>query len=176
MSETGIFVGLGANLPSPAGPALATCATALARLAALGATVITRSRWYRSAPVPPSDQPWFVNGVAKVAWPASPERLLEALHAVEASLGREHRVKDEARTIDLDLLAFGDLVRDEPPILPHPRMHERGFVLLPLAELAPNWRHPRLGLTIAALIAALAPDQRAEPIPAALARQATDTI
>ncbi|MGH6718336.1 MAG: 2-amino-4-hydroxy-6-hydroxymethyldihydropteridine diphosphokinase [Alphaproteobacteria bacterium] len=176
MSEPGIFVGLGANLPSPAGPPLVTCATALARLSAMGVTVIARSRWYRSAPVPPSDQPWFVNGVARVAWPGPPERLLDALHAVEQSLGRVRRVRDEARAIDLDLLAFDGLTRDTPPILPHPRLHERAFVLRPMAELAPGWRHPRLGLAIKALIALLPPGQRVEPIPATLAHEATDTI
>lgn len=171
-----IFLGIGANLSSQAGPPLETCEAALTRLGALGARVTARSRWYRSAPVPPSDQPWFVNGVVEVAWAGTPEALLAVLHQVEAALGRVRRVRDEARAIDLDLLAFGDEVRVTAPVLPHPRLHERGFVLLPLAEIAPGWRHPFSGLTVEALIAALPPGQVTEPIPAALAPEAGKTL
>jgi 2-amino-4-hydroxy-6-hydroxymethyldihydropteridine diphosphokinase len=171
-----IFLGIGANLPSQAGSPRETCEAALTRLEVLGVRVIAPSRWYRSAPLPPSDQPWFVNGVVEVAWAGTPEALLAALHEVEAALGRARRVRDEARVIDLDLLAFGDEVRTTAPILPHPRMHERGFVLLPLAEIAPGWRHPVSGHTVEDMIAALPPGQVTEPIPVALAPEAGERL
>ena len=125
-----------------------------------------RSRWYESAPVPASDQPWFVNGVAAVETELSAADLLALLHRMEADFGRERRVRDEARVLDLDLLAYGDRVSapGETPVLPHPRMAERAFVLLPLADLAPGWRHPVSGLSAAEMAGQLPPDQVAQPI------------
>lgn len=126
-----------------------------------------RSRLYRSAPVPPSDQPWYVNAVARIETDRSPRDLLALLHRIEAAYGRERREVNGARTLDLDLLAYGDVVLrggDGAPVLPHPRMHQRAFVLLPLREVAPDWHHPVLGQTVDDLIAALPPDQTAEPI------------
>ena len=164
MSEC-ILIGIGANLPSAAhGPPRATCEAALAALRARGLRVLRRSRWYESAPVPPSDQPWYVNGVARVETALPPPALLALLHDIERDFGRERREINAARVIDLDLLAYGDRVESGPPALPHPRLHERAFVLLPLAEVAPNWRHPATGRSVAALIAALAPDQAARPL------------
>lgn len=163
-STNDIYISLGANLASAACSPRATCEAALRRLDALGARVVRRSRWFRSAPVPVSDQPWFVNGVAEIGWTGSPEALLSLLHAVEAALGRQRRERNEARTIDLDVLAMGDLVRQSPPVLPHPRLHERAFVLRPLADLATKWRHPVSGRSIAEMIAALPPDQITEPL------------
>ena len=127
---------------------------------------VARSRWYRSAPVPPSDQPWFVNGVAAVETTLDPAALLALLHSVEARFGRVRREKNAARVLDLDLLAYGERVSapDDVPVLPHPRLHQRAFVLRPLAELAPNWRHPRLGMGVQALLAALPPQSVAEPL------------
>jgi 2-amino-4-hydroxy-6-hydroxymethyldihydropteridine diphosphokinase len=162
-----ILLGLGGNLPTAAyGSPQATLEAALRHIEAAGIGVVARSRWYRSAPVPVSDQPWFVNGVAALATALGPEDLLRALHGVEARFGRRRRARNEARPLDLDLLAYGDLLRDgpAPPVLPHPRLHERAFVLRPLAEVAPRWRHPRLGLAVEALLAALPPGQAAEPI------------
>lgn len=162
-----ILIGLGANLPSAQGPPQATLTAALAALEAAGVRILARSRWYRSAPVPVSDQPWFVNAVAALATALDPAALLQLLHRVEASFGRQRHARDEARPIDLDLLDFDGLLRDgaDGPVLPHPRLHQRAFVLLPLAEIAPEWRHPRLGLTVAALVAALPPGRTAEPLP-----------
>lgn len=162
-----IVIGLGANLSSPryGGPQEA-CEAALGALHAAGVSVLRRSRWYRSAPVPASDQPWFVNAVAEVSTELSAADFLGLLHGIEQEMGRERRARDEARVIDLDLLIFGESVSGpgESPVLPHPRLAERAFVVLPLAELAPDWRHPRTGQSLAAIVQALPVDQRAEPI------------
>jgi len=165
MIANGIFIGLGANLPSRFGPPEATLAAALDRLEALGVRVLARSRWYETAPVPVSDQPWYVNGVVQVESTLPPAELLAVLHQIESEFGRVRAERNAPRLVDLDVLAYGERVTDEPdlPILPHPRMHERAFVLLPLRELAPGWRHPRLGRSLDALIAALPPDQVARP-------------
>lgn len=161
-----ILLGLGANEPSDIGPPQATLEAALALLPAEGVIVTARSRWYRTAPVPASAQPWFVNGVAALATDRDPADLLALLHRIEARFGRKRRERNEARPLDLDLLAYDDLVRreGEPPILPHPRLHQRAFVLLPLSDVAPGWRHPVLGRSVEALVLALPPDQAALPL------------
>lgn len=159
-----ILIGLGANLPSSYGEPPATLRAALDRLAARGLTIARRSRFWHSAPVPASDQPWYVNAVAAVETDLPPERLLTLLHEVEAEFGRVRSVVNAPRLIDLDLLAHGREVRSEgAPLLPHPRMAERGFVLLPLFDIAPFWRHPD-GRALAALIAGLGEDQQARPM------------
>ena len=157
-----ILIGLGANLPSVAGPPAATLAAALAALEAAGVRVERRSAWYRSAPVPAAGQPWYVNGVVAVATSLGPAELLALLHRIEARFGRVRRRQNEPRVLDLDLLDFDGLVRQEPPVLPHPRLQERRFVLLPLADIAPAWRHPVSGAALAELIAGLDPEQRVE--------------
>ena len=162
-----IFVGIGANLPSPAhGPPLATCSAAIGALGARGVTVIRRSRWYSSAPVPPSDQPDYVNGVLQVETELSAQALLGALHDVERVFGRCRGERNDPRILDLDLLAYGRLTTPPGATLevPHPRMHERVFVLRPLADLAPWWRHPRLGRSAIELLAAVPAGQRATAI------------
>jgi len=165
-----ILVALGSNLPHPRlGPPRAVCEAALRCLAELGVTLRRRSRWYASAPVPVSDQPWFVNGVAEVSVPegATPADLLALLHRVEAEFGRHRQARNEARVLDLDLVDFDGRVSTvgEQPELPHPRLSGRGFVILPLQELAPDWRHPATGESIGALADALPSDQRqAEPL------------
>lgn len=162
-----MFIGIGGNLESPRlGPPLAVVSAAVAALPAAGLKVLRCSRWYLSAAVPPSDQPDFVNGVLEVESPLHPAALLNALHAVEAAFGRERSVRDAARILDLDLLDYRGRVSDgnDGPILPHPRMHLRAFVLRPLAELAPRWRHPVLHRSAAELLAALPPGQRTEPV------------
>jgi 2-amino-4-hydroxy-6-hydroxymethyldihydropteridine diphosphokinase len=162
-----ILIALGANLPSPShGEPRATCEAALGALSVAGVRVIGRSRWYKSAPVPASGQPWFVNGVAEVETQLPAADLLVLLQRIETDFGRVRRVRDEARVLDLDLLVYGERVSapGETPVLPHPRMDERAFVLLPLAELAPGWRHPISGLSAAEMARHLPPDQNAEPI------------
>ncbi len=162
-----ILIGLGANLPSRFGPPSATLATALDQLERRHIHVVRRSRWYTSEPEPASDQPWYTNGVAVVETELAPAELLAVLLDVERSLGRERPadVRNTPRTIDLDLLAYDDRVqREEPLILPHPRLHARAFVLYPLAEVASGWKHPTLGRTVEDLIAALPPNARALPV------------
>jgi 2-amino-4-hydroxy-6-hydroxymethyldihydropteridine diphosphokinase len=161
-----ILIAIGANLPSREfGQPRATCEAALRELSRRGVRIVRRSRWYESAPIPASDQPWFVNGVAVVATDLAPEALLLLLQEVERRFGRQRREVNAARVIDLDIVAYGDLVRaDPPPILPHPRMHERAFVLLPLADVAPQWRHPADGRDVPDMLRALPPGQRIRPL------------
>lgn len=163
-----IFVGLGANLPSPVhGTPLDTLKAALGAIEDAGIRIETASRWYESAPVPASDQPWFVNGVARVSVDgrATPETLLADLHRIEDAFGRERPEPNAPRILDLDLIAWKDRVCDGAPVLPHPRMHGRAFVLLPLAEVAPaDWRHPVSKRPLGELIAALPDDQVARPL------------
>ena len=159
-----ILVGLGANLASPrSGPPRRTLAEALAALAASGVEIRARSNWYRSEPVPRSGQPWFVNAVAALATRLDPFALLAVMQSVEAEFGRSRGARNAARAIDLDLLDYeGQVIRTPDLILPHPRLHERRFVLLPLAEIAPGWRHPTIGSTAVELLARLADDQPVE--------------
>jgi 2-amino-4-hydroxy-6-hydroxymethyldihydropteridine diphosphokinase len=133
----------------------------VARLSSAGIAILRRSRWYASQPVPPSDQPWYVNGVVAVETALAPMALLEALLAVEAGFGRRRSVPNAARTLDLDLLDYdGTQCVGERLVLPHPRLPERRFVLAPLSEIAPRWRHPRSGKTAAQLLAALPPGEQ----------------
>jgi 2-amino-4-hydroxy-6-hydroxymethyldihydropteridine diphosphokinase len=162
-----IFIGVGANLASPQyGPPRATCGAALVALAEAGITIAQRSRWYRTAPVPLSAQPWFVNGVAQIKTDVSPLELLNILLETEARFGRRRGAENAPRVLDLDLLAFDDAtIRSGVTMsVPHPRLHQRAFVLLPLRDLSPEWRHPVSGRAIADLIAALPAEQIAEPM------------
>jgi len=161
-----ILVGLGANLPSSLGPPQTTLAAALEALAGEGVMVLARSRWYRTAPMPASDQPWFINGVARVATRLGPAEFLALLQRIERRFGRRPGPANAARPIDLDLLAYDDRVEEggDGPVLPHPRLQERAFVLLPLGEVAPGWRHPRMQRTVEELIAALPAGQAATPL------------
>jgi len=165
LDDDAILIGVGANIASPRyGPPLQCCIAAVAAIDETGIAVTRVSPWYESAPVPASDQPRYVNGVVAVDTELGPVDLLARLHAIEASFGRVRRARNEARVIDLDLLAYGRRTAEAParPILPHPRLAERAFVLLPLREVVPGWRHPVDGRAIEEMIAALAPGQDVE--------------
>jgi 2-amino-4-hydroxy-6-hydroxymethyldihydropteridine diphosphokinase len=162
-----ILIALGANLPGPAGPPAAQLDAALDLLAAQGIAVARRSRWWRSPAWPDPSEPEFVNGVVALRTALAPAPLLAALHAVEAQLGRSRGRTNAPRSLDLDLLDHEGRVSPGgagAPVLPHPRLAARAFVLLPLRDVAPSWRHPVTGAALADLIAALGPDHGAEPI------------
>jgi 2-amino-4-hydroxy-6-hydroxymethyldihydropteridine diphosphokinase len=140
-----VYLALGANLPSQYGDPVATLDAALAALERAGVRIEARSPWYASAPVPRSEQPDYVNGVARIATDLTPTELLGLLHRIEAGFGRVRGARNEARAIDLDMIDYAGLVirsAGEGLELPHPRAHLRGFVLLPLRDVAPEWRHP----------------------------------
>ena len=141
------------------------CRDAVAALRALGGCeVLAVSRWYTSPAWPPSDQPDYVNGAVLLATTLPPMALLRALQAIEAAGGRQRSVPNAARTLDLDIIDYDGQMCDTPAVvLPHPRAHERDFVLLPLADVAPGWRHPRLGCSVEALSARL-PGVAARPL------------
>jgi 2-amino-4-hydroxy-6-hydroxymethyldihydropteridine diphosphokinase len=129
-------IGLGANLGDPA----AQLRTAIAAIGHLPETrVLAVSSFYRTAPVGYLAQPEFVNAAVAVETTLAPRALLNALQQIEAAAGRERRFKDAPRTLDLDVLLYGDRVADEPGLtIPHPRLHERAFALAPLVEIEPE--------------------------------------
>ncbi|WP_428675068.1 2-amino-4-hydroxy-6-hydroxymethyldihydropteridine diphosphokinase [Reyranella sp.] len=176
--HTSAYIGLGANLSHERfGSPRQTLEAALAELARRGVRTVRVSPWYRTAPIPASDQPWYVNAVAEVESDLPADALLAELHAVEAGFGRARTVPNAARPIDLDLLDFhGQIAAGgaKRATLPHPRMTDRAFVLLPLADLAPEWRHPVSGLSVRALIEALPADQVALREPLGNPGQAVD--
>ena len=147
------YVALGANLGDPK----ATVLAAFAALANLPESRVARcSSLYRTAPVGILSQPDFVNAVALLETTLAPEALLDALLDIEARFGRIRRERNGPRTLDLDLLLYDDIELDLPRLtLPHPRLHLRAFVLLPLAEVAPNLAIPRRG-SLAAWLPAVA--------------------
>jgi 2-amino-4-hydroxy-6-hydroxymethyldihydropteridine diphosphokinase len=154
------YVALGSNLGNP----VSTVEDAIEAMAALrGSLLKAISSLYRTAPVGLKRQPDFINAVVTLDTRLAPRQLLDELFALEAKFGRERSVRNAPRTLDLDLLCYGDVVQDDPALtLPHPRMHERAFVLAPLAEIAPQLVIPGRG-TVASLLAACA-DQRIHPL------------
>lgn len=149
-----ILVALGANLPSSEGAHRETLRRAASRLERRGLRILRRSRIYLTEPVPRSSQPWYANQVIAVETALDPHALLNLLLDVEREFGRERGVQDAARTLDLDLIDHdGRLLDTDTLILPHPRMHLRAFVLAPLAEIAPGWRHPLTQADVATLLA-----------------------
>ena len=157
-----ILIGIGGNLESAQfGPPRDTLAAALAALKEKRIRILTRSGWYRTEPVPRSDQPWFVNAVVSLATELGAKDLLNALQATERQFGRVRGEPNAPRILDLDILDYqGEVMDTTSLVLPHPRLHERRFVLIPIAEIAPDWRHPILELTAVQLLAQLSSEQR----------------
>ncbi len=164
--KTRLLIGLGANLtPDGFATPQAGCEAAMVMLDDLGVKIIRMSPWYESAPVPLSDQPWYLNAVAEAATTFDAAETLAVLHLVETRFGRVRSLRNAARVLDLDLLDFGGQIHNEEALkLPHPRMHERAFVLLPLRDLVADWEHPQSGETLDALIGHLPDDQLIRPV------------
>jgi len=163
--DEAVVIALGGNLARRGGSLQEALERALSSLPAAGIEVLRRSRWWRSAAWPDPTQPPYLNGVALVRTALEPRGVLEALLRTEAGLGRRRSTANAPRTVDLDLIAYGRRVIDEPGlVLPHPRAADRLFVMGPLAEIAPEWRHPVLGKTAAELAAAATVGKDAHPI------------
>lgn len=160
-TQGGIYIALGANLPSDHGAPEKTLEAAATMLIEKGLVIRRRSSWWRSSPLPASDQPDFINGVFEVETALVPDELLHLLHEVESAFGRVRRQRWEARVLDLDLIDYRGQRRDMPgqAVLPHPRLQDRLFVLLPLQEIASDWKHPVTGADLATLISGANPLQ-----------------
>ena len=138
------FIGLGSNVGDREG----TLKRAVERLRSVPETTVTAvSKWTETDPVGGPPQGTYFNGVVQIQTSLKPKTLLSYFQEIEQAFGRpESHVHWGPRVIDLDLLTYDDLVLEEPDlVLPHPRLHERPFVLIPLAQIAPTWRHPKLG-------------------------------
>jgi 2-amino-4-hydroxy-6-hydroxymethyldihydropteridine diphosphokinase len=155
-----ILIALGANLPSHAGEPVATLRAALGTLPQRNVAVETVSPFYRSIAWPNPRDPEFVNAVARIGTELPPYELLEVLKQTERMFGRESAERNSPRPLDLDILDYNARVEAGPPTLPHPRLHERGFVLIPLRDVAPDWRHPVSGVPVTELIESLPADAR----------------
>lgn len=150
-----ILIGLGANIPSPAGPPAETLRAALGALARSPISVKAVSSLYESPAWPDPREPRFVNTVAHIDTTLAPADLLTLLKETERAFGRATAKRNAPRPLDLDILDYNGRIESGPPTLPHPRLHERAFVLVPLAEIAPQWRHPASGASVSRLISNL---------------------
>ena len=155
------FIAFGGNLiPDGFDNLEQVMSEAIQDIAKLPVKIIAQSSFFETAPVPISDQPWFVNGVLRIQTDMKPVELLNALHQIEHDFGRVRMVRNEARILDLDLIDYDGMVIDDDLILPHPRMHQRAFVLLPLQDVMADWRHPILNKPIVDLISEMPAGQQ----------------
>lgn len=155
---------LGGNLAGEFASCEALLEAALTQFPQAGLPVVARSSWWRSAAWPDPAAPEYRNGIVIVEASAGPQALLAQLLAIEAGFARARGPRNAPRTLDLDLIAYGRQVIDAPGlVLPHPRAHERLFVMGPLAEIAPRWVHPVLGRTAAELAASASVGRDATP-------------
>jgi dihydropteroate synthase/2-amino-4-hydroxy-6-hydroxymethyldihydropteridine diphosphokinase len=149
-----IIIALGGNLPSSEGTHRETLRRCLPFIEAEGLKITNRSSLWLTEPVPKSDLPWYANQVISVSTTLPPDGVLAALHRVEAQFERKRSTRNAPRTLDLDLIAYHDAIIETPDLtVPHPRMHQRAFVLAPLCEIAPHFRHPVSGLSATELLA-----------------------
>ena len=161
-----VIVGLGANLMHDGRKPQETLRLALERLERNGARVERLSRFFCSPAWPDPSDPPFVNAVANLSTTLEPTGFLELLHDAERAFGRVRGRPNAPRTLDLDLLDYNGVISAATPVLPHPRLVSRAFVLLPLKDIAPEWRHPVTHHAVDELIAALSAADRdaARPI------------
>ena len=154
MYDEAVVIALGSNLGGAWGSPRAVLEAALEALPGAGIRVVSRSSWWRSKAWPNPADPDYLNGVAIVETALPPREAMTALVEIERAFGRERGAANAARTLDLDLIAYGRTVYAEEGLtLPHPRAAERRFVMGPLAEIAPTWRHPLSGQGAPALAA-----------------------
>jgi 2-amino-4-hydroxy-6-hydroxymethyldihydropteridine diphosphokinase len=151
-----VYLSLGSNV----GVRAANLKAAIEKLGELGSVVVVSS-FYETEPVEVTDQPWFLNCVIALETTAQPARLMAELLRIEQEMGRKRAKEKGPRSIDIDILLFGEVVVNTPELtIPHPSMANRRFVLVPLAEIAPELRHPALHKEIRDLLAELPPGQK----------------
>jgi 2-amino-4-hydroxy-6-hydroxymethyldihydropteridine diphosphokinase len=156
------FIGIGSNLGDP----LSNCLDAIENVASQEQITLTKqSSLYRTEPVGLRDQDWFVNGVIEVKTAYSPRTLLETLKVIEYEMGRKEGQRWGPRVIDLDILFYGqEVVDEEGLVIPHPELHKRGFVLIPLNEIAPYVIHPTFGVSVQGLLERLEDKREVSPV------------
>ena len=163
-----VIVALGCNDKGAWSSCTKALEAALARFRSEGIDVVARSSWWSSMAWPDPHDPAFLNGVVVVRTDHDPHMLMEALGRIEDAFGRERSVRNAPRTLDLDLIAHGRIVSQAPELtLPHPRAHERLFVMGPLAEIAPDWTHPVCGRSARELAGQAEVGRDARPLPRA---------
>jgi 2-amino-4-hydroxy-6-hydroxymethyldihydropteridine diphosphokinase len=157
-----VYIGIGSNQGDP----VENCRRAIGGIVLDGRNRLVRcSSFYRTEPMGRKDQDWFVNGVVLVETSLGPRQMLEFLLSLEKKMGRVRRERWGPRVIDLDILFYGEEVIDEENLqVPHPRLHERRFVLIPLKEIAPDLNHPRLGKTISQILSASEREEKVFPL------------
>ena len=155
------FIAMGANLKSDLNLTLKeNLEIALNMFPDYDLNILKVSNWYKTQPIPISDQPWFINSVIKISTSKSPKELLKSLQIIEKLFGRKRNILNGPRTLDLDIIDYNGLIENNDPILPHPRMHIRKFVLTPLQDIEPNWVHPIMRKKIEFLIKKQKDDQK----------------